>query len=58
MIQIFLANLLSLGRIEIELVKALVQELVAADHCLLQLREALGEAEIVDVGERTGWGCG
>jgi flagellar basal body rod protein FlgF len=52
-VEVFLADLLALGGIEIKLVEALVQELVRAEDGLLQLREPLREAEVVDVRERT-----
>jgi hypothetical protein len=50
-IEVFLANLLSFWCIEIKFVEALVQQLVGADHCLLQLRELFGQPKVVDVGE-------
>lgn len=52
MVEVLLADLLSLGSIEIELVETLMQELVGADDCLLELRESFGGAELLDFGGR------
>lgn len=58
MIQVFLAYLLALGGVQIELIEAFVQELVGADDCLLELSEALREFELFEFRERTGGSCG
>lgn len=49
MVEILLTDFLALGSIEIELVEALMQQLVGADHCLLELSEALGATELLDL---------
>jgi hypothetical protein len=48
-VEIFLANFLPLGSIEIKFIEALVQKLVGTDHCLLQLRKFFREAEIIEI---------
>ena len=50
-LQVLLADLLSLGRVQIKFIIARVQKLIRADHCLLKLRKTFGKFELFDVGQ-------
>jgi hypothetical protein len=57
-VEIFLADFLALGSVQIELIEAFVQQLVRADHGLFEVGEFLGEFELLKLGEGSGGGGG
>jgi len=52
--EIFLADLLPLCRVEVELVETFVEQLVRAKHCLLELEELATGPEVLEVGGGSG----
>lgn len=56
-VEIFLADFLALGSVQIELIEAFMQQLVGANDGLFEVGEFLREFELLNVGERAG-GCG
>ena len=56
--EVLLADLLPLRRVQIEFVEGFVKELVCTNHPLLELGEAFGELELLQVGEGARGGRG
>ena len=54
MLQVLLANFLSLGGVQVEFIKARMQQLIGAYDRLFELSESFREFELLDVSQRAG----